>query len=77
MKNNSKYLTEYLDEVTKPIVLMFPQMGGYVKTLRNNNGKQNMIEDWQNIELKASPVYGGRFKSIILGIQLHNKKNNK
>ena len=39
MNNNSKYLTGYLDEVTKPIVLMFPQMGGYVKTLRNNNGK--------------------------------------
>ena len=68
MNNNSKYLTGYLDEVTKPIVLMFPQMGGYVKTLRNTNGKQNMIEDLQHIELKASPVYGGRFKSIILGI---------
>ena len=36
-----------------------------------------MVEDWQNIELKASPVYGDRFKSIISGIELHNKKNNK
>ena len=30
-KNNSKYLIGYLDEVIRPLILIFPKMSGYVK----------------------------------------------
>ena len=31
--NNSKYLTGYLDEVIKPLILILPKMSGYVRHL--------------------------------------------
>ena len=31
-KTNSKYLTGYLDKVTKPLVLILPKMSAYFKT---------------------------------------------
>ena len=31
MKDNSKYLIGYLDEVIKPLVFILPKMNGYVK----------------------------------------------
>ena len=31
--NNYKYLTGYLDEVIKPLILILPKMSGYVRHL--------------------------------------------
>ena len=33
-KNNSKYLTGYLDKVIRPLVLILPKMSRYVKTFK-------------------------------------------
>ena len=40
-KNNSKYLNGYLDEVAKPLVLIFPKMSGYVKTFKDKDGNKD------------------------------------
>ena len=34
-KNNSKYSNGYLDEVIRPLVLILPNMSGYVKTIKD------------------------------------------
>ena len=34
MKNDSKYLTGYLDEVVRPIVLILPKRSGCVKNFK-------------------------------------------
>ena len=33
-KTNSKYLTGYLDETIRPLVLIMPKMSGYIKTFK-------------------------------------------
>ena len=38
-RNNSKYLIGYLNEVIRPLVLMFSEMSGYVKTFKEKNNK--------------------------------------
>ena len=74
----------YLDDVIRPLVLLFPKMNGYVKTFKDKGGDKNKnnklvplhagddkllekcktiwtkIEDLQNIELNALPVYDNR-----------------
>ena len=37
-KNNSKYLIGYLDEVIRPLILIFPKMSGYVKIEQSQPG---------------------------------------
>ena len=39
--NNSEYLIGYLDEVIKPLVLILPQISGYVKTFQDKGGDKN------------------------------------
>ena len=39
--NKSEYLIGYLDEVIKPLVLILPQMSGYVKTSKEKGGDKN------------------------------------
>ena len=39
-KSNSKYLIGYLDELIRPLVLIFPKINGYVKTFKIK-GKNN------------------------------------
>ena len=39
-KSNSKYLIGYLDELIRPLVLIFPKINGYVKTFKVK-GKNN------------------------------------
>ena len=39
MKNNSKYLIGYLDEVIRSLVLILPKMSEYVKTLKYTSNK--------------------------------------
>ena len=39
-KSNSKYLTGYLDELIRPLVLILPKINGYVKTFKIK-GKNN------------------------------------
>ena len=34
-KNNSKYLIGYLDEVTRPLVLILTKLSGYVKVFKD------------------------------------------
>ena len=41
MKNNSKSLFENLDEDKRPLVLILPEMSGYVKTFKNKDGVQD------------------------------------
>ena len=41
IKNNSKYLTGYLDEVIRPLVLMLLKMNGYVETFKDKRGDMN------------------------------------
>ena len=33
-KNNSKYLIGYLDKAKRPLILIIPNMSGYVKTFK-------------------------------------------
>ena len=40
-KNNSKYLTGYLDEVIRPLVLILPKTSGYVKTFKYQSRDKN------------------------------------
>ena len=40
-KNNSKYLIGYLEEVTRLVVLMLPEMSGYVKIFKDKDGDNN------------------------------------
>ena len=40
-KNNSKYLIGYLDDVTRPLVLVLPKMNGDVKTFKGKDGNRN------------------------------------
>ena len=37
-KTNSKYLIGYLDKVIRPLVLIMPKMGGYVKRFKVKDG---------------------------------------
>ena len=37
-KNNAKYLIGYLDDIIRPLVLIFPKMSGYVKTFKVKDG---------------------------------------
>ena len=39
-KNNSKYLTGYLDEVIRALVLMLPKVSGYNKTFKDKDGNK-------------------------------------
>ena len=39
IKNISKYLTGYLDEVIRQLVLVLPKMGEYVKTFKEKNNE--------------------------------------
>ena len=41
MKNNPKYLTAYLDEVIRPLVLILHEMSGYVRTFKDKDGDKN------------------------------------
>ena len=38
-KNNSKYLTEYLDEGIRPLLLRLPKVSRYAKTFKEKNTK--------------------------------------
>lgn len=40
-KDNSKYLTVYLDDVLRPLVLISPKMNGYVKVFIEKCGDKN------------------------------------
>ena len=35
------YLIGYLDEVIRPLVLIFPKMSGYVKTFKDKSGAKS------------------------------------
>ena len=39
IKNISKYLTGYLDEVIRQLVLVLPKMSEYVKTFKEKNNE--------------------------------------
>ena len=41
IKSNSKYLTGYLDEVIRPLVLILPKMSVYVKTFNVKDGDKD------------------------------------
>ena len=45
-KNNSKYLSGYLDEVIGPLVLILPKMSGYVKTFKDKSGDEININKY-------------------------------
>ena len=36
-RDNSNYLFEYLDQVIRPLVLVLPQMSGYVKSFKHKD----------------------------------------
>ena len=40
-KDNSSYLTVYLDDVLRPLVLISPKMNGYVKVFIEKGGDKN------------------------------------
>ena len=45
-KSNSKYLIGYLDNVIRPLVLIMPEMIGYIKTFKvkdRNKDKNNKL----------------------------------
>ena len=64
-----KYLIGYLDGVIRPLVLILPKMSRYAKTFRIGDKKLSekyktiwtKIEDLNNIELSALPVYNNRY----------------
>ena len=84
-KTNCKTLIGYLDKAIRPLVLIMPQMCGYVKTFSVKDGDKDKnnklmsfliddeklleknkvtgtkIEDLNNIELNALPVYDDRY----------------
>ena len=37
-KNNSKHLIGYLNDVTRPLVLILPKMRGYINTFKDKGG---------------------------------------
>ena len=41
IKNNSKYLMGYLDEVVRPLVSVLPEESGYVKTFKVKDGDKD------------------------------------
>ena len=40
-KNSSKYLTRYLDEVIRQLVLILPKLSGDVKRFKDKDGDKN------------------------------------
>ena len=69
---NSKYLTGYLDEVVRPLILILLKTSGYVKTFKDKNKKlihyQKSIKPFglrlktqKDIELNVWPVYDERY----------------
>ena len=40
-KSNSKYLIGYLDNVIRPLVLIMPEMIGYIKTFKVKDGDKD------------------------------------
>ena len=49
-KTNSKYLTGYLDNVTRPLVLIMPKMSGYVKTFKVQDKSSKLMSFRINYE---------------------------
>ena len=40
-KSNSKYLTGYIDRDIRPLILIMPKIGGYVKTFKVKDGDKD------------------------------------
>ena len=49
-KTNSKYLIGYLDNVTRPLVLIMPKMSGYVKTFKVQDKSSKLMSFRINYE---------------------------
>ena len=44
-KNNSKYLTEFLDDVLRPVVLILPQISEYMKTFKDKDREKDKFRN--------------------------------
>ena len=67
-KTNSKYLTGYLDEVIRPLVLILSKMSGYVKTFKVKDGdkdKNNKLMSFRIDDEKLLKTY----KAILAKIE--------
>ena len=54
-KTNSKYLIEYLDKVTRSLVLVLPKMSGFVKTFKVKGGDKDKSK-----KLTSFCIYDGK-----------------
>ena len=55
-KTNFKYFIEYLDKAIRPLVLIKPKMGGYVKTFKVED-KNNKLMSFRIDDEKLSEKY--------------------
>ena len=71
-KNNSKYLIGYLDEALRPLVLLFPDMSGYVTTFKSKCRKNNN-------KLMSLPINGNKLltKCKTIWTEIEDFKNIK
>ena len=62
-KSNCKYLTEYLDEVIRPLVLILPRRSGYVKEFKNKDGDKSKNNKLMRLRLNVDKLLG-KYKTI-------------
>ena len=56
-KNNCKYLTRYLHKIIRPLVLILPEMGGYVTVFKNKDGDKGRNKNEINVSIQMMINY--------------------
>ena len=59
-KDNSKYLTEYLDKIIRPLILILPKMSGYDETFKfkdRDKDKKVFLQSDNNILEKYRTIW--------------------
>ena len=63
MKTNSKYFIGYLDEAIRPLVLILPNMNGYVKTFKVKDWDKDKINKLMSFHIDDDKPLG-KYKTI-------------
>ena len=56
-KNYSKYLIRCLDEVIKPLFLIFPKLSGYVKTFKYKSQDKNKYNKLMSLDTDDDKLF--------------------
>ena len=67
-KTNSKYLIGYLDKVIRPLVLIMPEMSGYVKTVKSKDGDKDNNNKFMSFRIDHEKLLE-KYKAICIKIE--------